>query len=255
MLNVLFDLGNTVLMFPAGGLESEGKFSPKRRSVFESLVKVTYDSLARSGIDVKWPSFFKVYKAVRAQQITQQKQTLREYDMKERLARILNSSGFKISQTSEIIQQALEDYFEAYAKHVTIEKDTRRLLEKLHLTRKLGLVTNFAYPPCIYHMLNKFNLNHTFDAVIISGQIGWVKPSPKIFQTALRKLESKAKQTIFVGDDPDTDIKGARNAGMKTVLLSSENTCKDADRTITHLSELPNAIKELEHANARQERA
>jgi HAD superfamily hydrolase (TIGR01549 family) len=249
MLNVLFDLGNTVLMFPAGGLESEGELSRKRSSLFESLVKVTYDSLVKSGIDVGWSSFFTAYKVVRAQQIKQQKQILREYDMKERLARVLQALGCRASSHSKSIDHALEDYFKAYTEHVTIEKDTRLLLENLHLNRKLGLITNFAYPPCIHKMLQKFHINHVFDAVAVSGEIGWAKPSPKIFNHALSLLKSKPNQAVFVGDDPETDIKGAKNVGMKTILLSPQKTSNHADATIPHLTKLPAAIKELEQIN------
>jgi FMN phosphatase YigB (HAD superfamily) len=142
---VLFDLGNTVVMFPALGLESENSTS-EQKSVLESLVRVMHNSLTRNHINVEWPTFWEVYGIVRAEQMTLQKQTLREYDMFVRLARILGALGFKVSPDSKIIRQTLNDYFESYVKHVRIEKETIPVLKSLHLDHKLGLVTNFAYP-------------------------------------------------------------------------------------------------------------
>jgi putative hydrolase of the HAD superfamily len=245
---VLFDLGNTVVMFPALGLESENSTS-EQKSMLESLVRVMYDSLARNHIDVEWPAFWEAHGVVRAEQIRLQKQTLREYDMFERLARILGALGFKISPGSRIIRQTLNDYFESYVKHVRIEKKTIPILKSLHLYHKLGLVTNFAYPPCIHTIIEKFNLKQFFDVVVVSGEVGWVKPSPKIFHTALSKLGLKAYQVVFVGDDHETDIKGAKGVGMKTVFLSRGKTCYDADKTISHLSNLPDAVEELERVD------
>jgi len=45
------------------------------------------------------------------------------------------------------------------------------------------------------------------------------KPALPIFQTALRRLGSAANRTLMLGDRLDTDISGARAAGLKSVLL------------------------------------
>ena len=168
---ILFDLGNTVVMFPALGLESENSTS-EQKCMLESLVKVMHNSLTRNHIHADWSAFWETYKVVRAEQMRWQKQTLREYDMTLRLAKILDTLGFKVSPTSKIIRQTLNDYFESYVKHVRIEKKIIPILKSLYLNRKLGLVTNFAYPPCIYAIIDKFNLKQFFDVVVVSGEVG-----------------------------------------------------------------------------------
>jgi putative hydrolase of the HAD superfamily len=104
----------------------------------------------------------------------------------------------------------------------------------------------------IHTIIEKFSLKQFFDVVVVSGEVGWVKPSPKIFRTALSKLGLKAHQVVFVGDDYETDIKGAKDMGMKTVFLSHGKTCYDADKTISHLSNLPDAVRELKRVNTEQ---
>jgi putative hydrolase of the HAD superfamily len=241
---ILFDLGNTVVLFPALGVETE-ELTSERKSMLESLVRVMYDSLKDHGLQVGWSSFFEAYKAVRSEQMKWQKQTLKEYDMKERLTKALECLDFKTSASSEIIRQALDVYFEEYIRRVSIEEEIIPTIRSLLPRYCLGLVTNFAYPSAIYMILRKFGLEKTFDPVVISGEIGWIKPSPIIFQAALSKLRLRADQVAFVGDDPETDIKGAKNLGMKTVFLARESAHSDADITISHFSSLTTAIEEL----------
>jgi putative hydrolase of the HAD superfamily len=62
-------------------------------------------------------------------------------------------------------------------------------------------------------------LKGLFDTVVISGDINKRKPNPEIFQKALANLRVEASKAIFVGDTPSVDVKGARNAGIKSVLI------------------------------------
>jgi putative hydrolase of the HAD superfamily len=242
---ILFDLGNTVVLFPALGVETE-EMSLERKSMLESLVRTMYDSLKVGGLQVAWSSFFEAYNAVRSEQLARQKQTLKEYDMKERLAKVLGSLDFNASASSEIIRRALDSYFEDYVRKVDMEKEIIPTLKSLLPRYRLGIVTNFAYPPAIYAILRKFSLEKIFDPIVISGEVGWIKPSPIIFKVALSRLRLSADQVVFVGDDPEADIKGAKNVGMKTVFLARESTCYDADISISHLSSLTTAIGGLE---------
>jgi putative hydrolase of the HAD superfamily len=64
--------------------------------------------------------------------------------------------------------------------------------------------------------------------VVISQENGWRKPSSHIFQEALNKLQIRACEAVYIGDSPIEDIKGARQAGLKTVFVPSQfNTLKD----------------------------
>ncbi len=243
---VIFDLGDTLVKTPWGILLME-KGSSNEVAKFESIVKVTYDSLVKGGIMTEWPSFYEKYMSARAQQLRVQKQTLKEYDMCERVARTLSALGVNISARSELVKKAIEDHYDSYESYVSADEEASTTLRDLQARYKLGLITNFAYPPTIYKLLDRFRLAQFFDAVVISGEVGWVKPSPKIFQFALSALELKAKQCVFIGDDVEADIKGAKRVGMKAILLSEKDLhCPDADAVIRILGELESAIDEIE---------
>lgn len=65
-------------------------------------------------------------------------------------------------------------------------------------------------------------INQFFNTVLVSDENGWRKPHKRIFQDALRKLQVKAEEAVFIGDSPLEDIKGAQAAGMKTVFVLSQ---------------------------------
>jgi ribonucleotide monophosphatase NagD (HAD superfamily) len=44
----------------------------------------------------------------------------------------------------------------------------------------------------------------------------------KVFEETLRRLDAKAEKTVYVGDSPLEDIKGAKAAGMKTIFIPSQ---------------------------------
>ena len=56
---------------------------------------------------------------------------------------------------------------------------------------------------------------------IVSEEQGYAKPDPRIFQDAMSALGLEApEQVLFVGDNPVTDIEGARSSGMQTAWVS-----------------------------------
>jgi putative hydrolase of the HAD superfamily len=57
------------------------------------------------------------------------------------------------------------------------------------------------------------------ECVIDSGEVGVMKPDPRIFSIALEAMGIEAASAWYVGDMPAIDIVGARRAGMHAVLM------------------------------------
>jgi putative hydrolase of the HAD superfamily len=84
-------------------------------------------------------------------------------------------------------------------------------------------------------------VRHLLDVVLISEAAGFVKPDPRIFAAALAALDVEASAAAFVGDDPETDISGARESGLfaiwkRDAIWAQPEAC---DGIIADLSELP----------------
>lgn len=57
------------------------------------------------------------------------------------------------------------------------------------------------------------------DCLLFSGTLGIAKPDPRAFAALLERLALPANEVLFVGDDPERDIAGAKAAGLKTCRL------------------------------------
>jgi 2-haloacid dehalogenase len=66
----------------------------------------------------------------------------------------------------------------------------------------------------------KFDFFSLLDDIIISGEVGTIKPEPEIFQVALRKIGRHAQECLFI-DDASANIDQAQKMGFVTVLFES----------------------------------
>ena len=95
--------------------------------------------------------------------------------------------------------------------------------------------------------LRSVGLQEYFNPVIISGDYGYRKPDARLFQKALDGLQIRPDQAIYVGNDGYRDIFGARQLGMKTVLIRQAQEMSrpheaEADYIIREFAELTRAL-------------
>ena len=93
------------------------------------------------------------------------------------------------------------------------------LLAELESKFKLGVITNFTYAPAMEKILSSLGILEHLDVKVISHEVGWRKPHPEIFLTALRRLKIKPDEALFVGDDPKDDVVGAKKVGLTAALV------------------------------------
>ncbi len=58
-----------------------------------------------------------------------------------------------------------------------------------------------------------------FDVTVFSDEVGCRKPDKRIFDLAVKGLGTEPSNTVHVGDNPEADIWGAKQAGMRAVLF------------------------------------
>jgi putative hydrolase of the HAD superfamily len=120
------------------------------------------------------------------------------------------------------LKSGLNVFFQDFVNSLELRSHAKKLLETASETCKVGLVSNFTYAPAIHSSLRKLEINQFFTAVVISHDVGWRKPHRMIFEQALKALQVKAKETVYVGDSPAEDIKGAKAVGLRTVFVPSQ---------------------------------
>ena len=78
-----------------------------------------------------------------------------------------------------------------------------------------------------------------FETIVDSHKVGVSKPDPRIFAIALERLGAAAEESVYIGDLYRIDVLGARQAGLRAVLLDRYGHDPDAPcPRITHLDEL-----------------
>jgi len=70
------------------------------------------------------------------------------------------------------------------------------------------------------HIRNKYNFFELFDDMVISGEVGHVKPQAEIFNILLEKIGRPANDCLFI-DDSLPNIQQANTMGFKTVHFTS----------------------------------
>jgi putative hydrolase of the HAD superfamily len=81
-----------------------------------------------------------------------------------------------------------------------------------------------------------------FKASVSARQFGVAKPDVRIFHAAAKQLNLPAEAVLHLGDDANTDVMGAMNAGMQTAWVNTQGNDWPHDvaqpLTVRHLAEL-----------------
>jgi putative hydrolase of the HAD superfamily len=119
---------------------------------------------------------------------------------------------------------------EAWKQRAGASSLLRRLQQRGLLT---AVVSNFdARLPAL---LRGLDLASHLHAIILPSQARALKPDPAIFAFALERLGVSAAEGVFVGDDLQRDIEGARTAGLRAVDVSSLATLDALDTSLAAL--------------------
>lgn len=100
---------------------------------------------------------------------------------------------------------------------------TLKTLKERNLT--LGLLTNASRN--ILALQSTLGLEPYLDFVVTSQEVGADKPEPPVFLEALRRAAVKPSEAIHVGDHYNVDVIGARQVGIKPILLDRYNSYPD----------------------------
>jgi putative hydrolase of the HAD superfamily len=132
------------------------------------------------------------------------------------------------------------------SKHILFP-ETTDILTKLSKRYKLGLITNGA-PDLQWKKIIGGNLKHYFDYVAVSGEHGYAKPDKRLFDIAIRGLESTPDRTVIIGDRLTTDIKGGSDAGLTTIWVNRDGGMTDEikpDYEVATLTEIHKILHTL----------
>lgn len=127
---------------------------------------------------------------------------------------------FSQRMSVEVFGNYFDEVFEFFrsAEAWELFSDTEAGLRNLHSRKfRLGIISNFDSR--LYDLLANLRIEHFFEHVTLSWNVGAAKPEPAIFRRALETMGAPSTRAIHVGDSLRDDVEGARQAGLRAVLL------------------------------------
>jgi putative hydrolase of the HAD superfamily len=105
-------------------------------------------------------------------------------------------------------------------------------LRSLRPERKVGLISN-AWSG-LRALITRQEFDDVFDAMIISAEVGLVKPDPRIYRLALDKLSMQPEESVFL-DDVLVNVEAARSAGMSAIQFTQpEKTLEELKQLLSN---------------------
>ncbi len=106
------------------------------------------------------------------------------------------------------------DVFIAARNEVELYAEVLPALELLHRHYRLFTASNGNAD------LARIGLAHLFERCVAAREVGALKPDPAVFLRVLEGTGLQASEVLFVGDDPELDVEGARRVGMHPVWIN-----------------------------------
>ena len=105
---------------------------------------------------------------------------------------------------------------DGFAGASTLYRDTKPILEALHGSYRLAIVSNGAGQERIARRLG---IDGYFETIIGSFHVGVHKPMPEIYHLALSAVGVQPREAVMVGDNWEGDVQGAEAVGIKAMHL------------------------------------
>jgi len=234
---VLFDLGGTLV------------YQDEPQKVREARLRSLNLSLGGRGHKIELPRMRRVFDEVFKPVYSLCEQTDTEVPLEEPFRQFLAKLGIQAFDDPQFIQDALADFLRPEIESWKLYPDTIMLLSTLRdMNLKLGLVSNASDHTVIAVIIERLNIARFFDIAVTSAQLGLRKPKPEIFKKALESLRVNSSEVVMVGDTVKGDVGGAKNVGMKAILVKRakseiEEGGPDPDVVVKNLAAVLPVIK------------
>lgn len=145
---------------------------------------------------------------------------------------ILADFGFPAEEL-ESHCETIAHMWEVTHYHRSLRPRVNEMLEGLkNLGLKLGIVSNTAALWQVFDILEAYGIRDYFQDVTLSSVTGIRKPDPLIFEVALRQLQAKPEESVYVGDTVSRDIIGSKRAGFAAAIQIGSQLTKEKDAGI-----------------------
>ena len=167
-------------------------------------------------LDIDLNSYLKVYIPINIEywRLYRNEAISKEYLRYNRLDDAFKKLNINVS--SDLINKISYDYIEYLPKFNHLINGAHELLLYLKKKYKLYLITN-GFRNVQANKLKNSGIDNFFNSIYDSETVGVKKPSPLIFNYALKDSGSIAKESVMIGDSFEADIQGSLAVGMNAI--------------------------------------
>lgn len=164
----------------------------------------------------------------------------KDFLVNERFRFTLKECGYK-GDVEKMCHLLDEEYLRFLALQSTTIPGARQLLEYLVAKGYDVNTLSNGFQGTQQQKLISGGLSDLIHRNVLSDDCGITKPQRGIFDYALEQCGAEAATTVMIGDNPDADIKGAHDAGWRTIYFNIRglDPIEDtADAVVTSLDEV-----------------
>lgn len=142
---------------------------------------------------------------------------------------LFTEKGVEISMdTVRVIGQA----FRAIStKFLCLYDGVIDLLDSIHAHDKKAYLLSNAQEMFTKHEMIALGIFDKFDGIVFSSDEGLCKPEERFFRVVIDRYHLDIKESIMIGNDAGTDIKGANNIGLDSLYIHSDISPEVKDLT------------------------
>ena len=154
------------------------------------------------------------------------------------------TSNFSIQELTVLAEQMSEDFLYLTTKYFSLLPEAEELVRYLAKKYPLTVVTN-GFVEVQYEKFDKSGLRDYFSHIVLSEEVGWQKPNPRIFEEALRMNGLQAEDVVMIGDSWNSDIQGAINAGIDQIWVRKSKDPLPEGQSATYLVHTLSEVMEI----------
>ena len=138
---------------------------------------------------------------------------LRDISMSEYADKTYFKGGTSLSKAYGLIERFSEDFFAIIPTKSGLMPYAKEVLEYLAPKYNLYILSN-GFRELQSRKMRSAGVDIYFKKVILSEDLGVLKPWPEIFNFALSATQSELRESLMIGDSWEADITGAHGIGM-----------------------------------------
>lgn len=155
-----------------------------------------------------------------------------ESGRRAQLGEIAESEHWKnVGQALDLNPVELEQFQTEFWAGDRLDNLLVEFIRRLRPDYKTGLLSNH-FPDLRRALREDWKIEAAFDTIVISAEVGFLKPDPQIYWLALDRLQVSPAEAVFI-DDFTRNLAGAEAIGLRTIhFRNTDQVCRDVKKIL-----------------------